>query len=662
MKQTLRNFGPFRGEHELLLGPGVHAIVARREDDPSSSNWAGKSTVAWATPFANYGVKMPAWRTEDDWVTKGEPDGYVQNEYSCGLVVKRSRVVGSATRLAVTTASGATLTGDEAEKAIQEAVGMTREDYFATCYFGQKKLSHLVTCKAADRMEIVSGWFRLGALEDCYGILQRDFDVVAKNREELSASIQGNAARLADVAAEAGFPADDGATLDYIGIVNAHVTKEEALLAGEIALVEEQSIALTSELDRLLVWRKAHSDAAECARVVEEGKSLAATVTKEIVASLVEKKKQASAAVHACAKDCADAEREKKDAAKLAAGRFDGVCPLAGIQCPATAEINAPREQNAARLKAAEEVWAEARTKLNIASAIETDDARKLREAEQRMAKLLDLRARRDALYPQVTYIREHGDPPALAELQQKTRETTEELTRLKGRLNSIGVASGKACALAAAIKLSRKEHAAQEQQADRIRRAMAVFGRHGAQRVVAERGLAAIVRGANGLLSAGGIALSIDAAWAREADGLAAACDACGYAFPATQKVKSCARCGAARGPKLVQKLELNLSDRSGAAEDLGGMAFQLAAAAWLRADRESAWSVATIDEPLGALDEANRRAFLPVLSTMLSGEYGFAQSFVIAHHPGAMDALPHRIEIVAGSTKGSSRVRVVS
>ncbi len=136
---------------------------------------------------------------------------------------------------------------------------------------------------------------------------------------------------------------------------------------------------------------------------------------------------------------------------------------------------------------------------------------------------------------------------------------------------------------------------------------------------------------------------------WAREGEGLATQCGECGYPFPKSQKVKSCERCQASRGPKLVEKLTVELSDRSGAAEDLGGMAVLLGASAWLRHKRGAAWSSVFLDEPLGALDLANRKAFGSYIAGMLRGRQGFEQAFCIAHTRDSMDALPNRIEIVA-------------
>jgi len=184
-------------------------------------------------------------------------------------------------------------------------------------------------------------------------------------------------------------------------------------------------------------------------------------------------------------------------------------------------------------------------------------------------------------------------------------------------------------------------------------REALAIFGRNGAQRVVAEGALAEIEEGSNAVSKSCGIDLQAEVRWGREGKGLAATCETCGTPFGRSERVKRCDRCGADRGPNVQHRLDLELSAESGAAKDLGGAGFQLSAARWLLEDRCAGWSTAMIDEPFGSLDASNRRAFANHLATMLPS-YGFRQSFVVAHHGSIMDALPGRIEITR-TPKGS-------
>jgi len=182
------------------------------------------------------------------------------------------------------------------------------------------------------------------------------------------------------------------------------------------------------------------------------------------------------------------------------------------------------------------------------------------------------------------------------------------------------------------------------------------VFGKGGAQRRIATRALGQIQQVANTLLAEHGIDLRVVLEYGRELATIADVCT-CGRAFPKTAKVKQCEACGAPRGKKWDDKLYTALSNVSGAAEDLAGVALQLAAAKWRAAARGTAWGVLAVDEPFGALDGHNRAALAHALVGMAGGS--FEQTFVIAHHNDVLDVMPHRLQIVADGDW--SRVEVI-
>lgn len=187
-------------------------------------------------------------------------------------------------------------------------------------------------------------------------------------------------------------------------------------------------------------------------------------------------------------------------------------------------------------------------------------------------------------------------------------------------------------------------------------RAALTILGKQGAQRKIAEEVLGHIENEANAMLADAAIPLTVHVQWSREGQGLARACEACGASFPASAKIKACTRCNAPRGPQMQNKLDFVLSDQSGAAEDLAGIAVQLAASAWLREDRKSDWEPIVIDEAFGQLDAANRRSLAQHLGQLIGGK----QALIIAHHAQVLDALPGRIVISRG--KDASTVRVVA
>jgi DNA repair exonuclease SbcCD ATPase subunit len=194
----------------------------------------------------------------------------------------------------------------------------------------------------------------------------------------------------------------------------------------------------------------------------------------------------------------------------------------------------------------------------------------------------------------------------------------------------------------------------------DRIRtkrEAVEILGRRGAQRRIAEAALSEVEEGANALLSRAGIDLSVKFRWDRETGGLATTCDVCGSPFPSSTRIRECSKCQSPRGPKIDERLDVLLSDRSGAADDLAGLAISLSVSSMLRAERGSHWGVVCLDEPFAALDRANRKSLARGLISALVGSW--EQALVIAHDDATMDGMPNRI-VITGSPNGSRVERV--
>ena len=162
----------------------------------------------------------------------------------------------------------------------------------------------------------------------------------------------------------------------------------------------------------------------------------------------------------------------------------------------------------------------------------------------------------------------------------------------------------------------------------------------------------------ANDDLSALGVDLSVQLEWGRPTQKLEDSCPRCGAPFPKSAKAKRCVECDAPRGFRSDGKLHVTLSDVSGAAEDLGGIAIQLAASKWRRNQAGCDWAVALVDEPFGALDLHNRMGVARgMLDLFRRG--GFEQAFVIAHDRQVTDVFPARIQVTGDDQW--SRVKVV-
>jgi DNA repair exonuclease SbcCD ATPase subunit len=640
VRLKLRNFVCYRGEHVLELGPKVYAVVARATDNPERSNWLGKSILLEASPLVLYGEHR--FRTEDEWITRGENFGEVAMTLSNGVEIRRVRERGKRTTLYYTPPGDArnTLIQDEAQAAIDRLVGLTWDDFRATCFFEQRAMSRFILTEPGKRMDIVSAWMKLGPLEKCEEIAKR----YARANEDRAKEIIGALKTLDEREKAIGTREE----------IHAKIPQQEKEL-------EEASGAVAALQDRIqanAALIAARENVRRYDALVEEGKQVRAEVDKRKLPVLRQADTAATLKLREADIELGQRSRDHQAKQKLARGQFDGACPVAGIECPAKDPINAAFARNTELEKAAREHVDSYRQTRHDAMMASGDARARLQEAERLVMRLEALREQVKRIQDDAERAKKSGEPAdptelrtALQNAQHIYQSVRDQLGNLKrGLIDLDGIDTTRARLLEEQAKLSKVLGMQRE--------AVVIFGKKGAQRRVAEGSLAQIEEDANKVLEECSVKLRVDIRWAREGKGVAKTCDACGNPFPSSTKVKHCERCGAVRGAQLENKLDIVLSDRSGAAEDLAGGGVQLAASRWLRDVRETDWGSAFLDEPFGALDAAHRKAFANHLAAMLSGRYGFEQAFVVAHHASVLDSLPGRIEIIGGPDGSVPRV----
>lgn len=650
----VKNIGPYRGDHVLELGSKVYAIVARKQDDAERSNWLGKSTLLKTIVYALEGTKaFPEHRYDEDVISHGEPACESELVFDEGTRILRSKLKGKRTSLFFFPRGGdptKPLIQDEAQLAIERFVGLSADDFRATCYFEQKRMAKFITTEPAKRMDMVSAWFRLEPLEKCEAEVHR----MASSLEDTNKKLDGHLAALdqrkEDLARSLGWTEKDG----------LREAIDRAIVNLDVELETRKGIigALEDKLQKNAELLAARSKIADYQNVIAEGKNAREAFDKVKLPVLQAAWEASSGHL---AKENAELEglaREVRQKRQLARGEFDGACPVAGIDCPAKDPINAERRRNAELAAIAEKKHEEKSGLVHAAAVMEAATRRDLQDA-QRMKDRLDLlREQAKKLAEQARAASAAGEPVDPIAIRQDLEKERGDMMDAKGKVERLR-AWGKELDDAAVTRKTLYERKAEiAGQLGTFREAAVIFGKRGAQRRVAEGALQQIQDDANSMLRECGANLSIEARWSREGKGLASACEACGNPFPSSAKVKHCERCGAARGPKLENKLDIVLSDWSGAAEDLAGAGIQLAASRWLREERGTSWSTALLDEPFGALDAAHRKGFSAHLTAMLSGRYGFEQAFVVAHHSSVLDALPGRIEIVSDGKWSVPRV----
>jgi DNA repair exonuclease SbcCD ATPase subunit len=626
---SLFNAGPFLGEHHLHLESKAYAITARYESDRDRSNWGGKSFLQEMIDFALTGRLNKDRRYDaDGWITKGERTGLVELALEGGVVIRRERTRGSATRITMKTPDRAAASQAGAEQAILDHLGFDADDFRQLAYFEQGKMARLVLTEPEKRMDIVRGWLGIERAEQAEAaagklVVERVREVQQlRQRRMVVEEWLGQLKDQPDVTALA-------TEVDRLAkaIASAQDARYAALTAGSTRAAAEQTVARYDAL-------------------VAEGKELAAydeanpNDLQPLAAQLQEEWGIANAA-HV------NASREAFAKKKVSLGLFDGKCPVAPIECPARTAINADRGGSQAAYRTALEEEIAAKVVLDRVR----DQARLLLEQSEIQ------RTKRTRL----TELRKMAAERALeAKLARKTLKAKSDATQ--GADEALAQVRHEHSLASASLALARGQCAQREKLTaeltaitDTIERVAAlaavatqtraVF--RATQRRVAERALAIIGGGANAMLSGAGIDLGVEVRWEYEGKGAARACEDCGAAFPASLRVKTCEQCGADRGQNIVKRLEFLRTDQSGAANDLAGVSLQLAAGSWLLASRGSPWATAILDEPLAQCDKTNRKTITTQLVKLL-GQGTWRQALVISHSNDTLDAFPGRIEVL--------------
>lgn len=648
------------------MKPTIYGVTCRWEHNPRRSNFGGKSAfLEGLFKFALYGKHRK--RTEDEWITKGEKEGGVKTILRDGnllITIDRKRRLGSSTKLQVRTKSPdlnneVVYEGDEAQAFIERAIGLGWEDFENSSFFTQKKMSRFITEDSGERMNIVTRWFRLGQLETAIDSVGEQLSKVLKEVTVLEQERSNCTNEMARVLDMYGMEQVAGMMVADVSSTLAKLDEKLVELKAKAEQAAKNELLFEEKRDSLSTNKYLFDQAREYDETVTQGKAL----RKRVTAYLDQVPTEAHLAsqktlLRAITEDLGAAQREVATKAKLARGEFDGKCPVAGIDCPIRNEINGETKKNAQLLAAATtEHNALASRRKKLAEEVESEEKllRQYEEDTEERGRLLEKVKKLEPAFTKATSLqgmvdygtslestkvslREAKDQAAVCMKETAVIETTKKL------LVQLEVASARAD----------KELEGKCASRDLLLDARRVLTE--AVREIARVNLQAIEVGANYALMTCGIDLTVAASWERPTKSPEKNCSACGWAFPASRKVKVCEMCGAPRGVHMERKLEVQPSDESGGADDLGGIALQLAAADWLRRDRGAAWAVAELDEPFGALD-AQHSADLASHLAMLLKYFGFEQAFVVAHSAGIMASMPDVVEIVAGP-KGSMLV----
>jgi DNA repair exonuclease SbcCD ATPase subunit len=546
---------------------------------------------------------------------------------SDGTVISRIRKLGASTQLTVHIAGIGMAKQEYAQRELYTLIGMDHEDLMATSFIEQRQIARLILADPAERTRIVNGWMELDPLQKAEAWLKdRLLRLLEEERTCVVPDVPEGLDRTAlEVTA---------------GCIRVSLSKRHA-----------ERVELNANMAALGIWLQ-HAQYAEAFPDLQaRGKQLRVildALPHPDFDALVKARDDA-------ALEKGDARAQEEQLTELLDQRWDGICPKTCSDCPVQDHVRNSVVRISSSLVGVEQWMDDADAKFRAADEAWKAALRVSEQADHIQLELAQLRTTGEHLIPSLDYIEEHGAPPDIGEVREQIvnldatiRVKERELAEVEANIRTLDVIEAKRGKL-------EKRRKQLEGAITLHREAVAIVGRQGAQKEIAEAVLAEIEAGANMLLNSAGIDLTIEVSWSREGRGLATHCDTCGWSYPKSTTVKECTLCGATRGPKQVEKLVIQPNDRSGAADDIAGLAFQLAASFWLRAKRSAPWAVACIDEPFGQLDRANSRALSAHMHTLIRGSYAFEQGFLVAHDASIMESLPARVQI-RGTDQGSS------
>lgn len=644
----IANWRCFRGSHAVDLDSGAHAIVARHETDPDRSNWLGKSTFLWAPRFALTGEKPKDCQTEDDWITRGEDAGSVKVFLSDGTEIERSRKRGGPTVLVVKSING-TFRKAEAQAEIDRIVGLSDRD--ADVWFlAQKSFDDFVKMRPGERAKMVAEWLRIEPLQRCEANVRSSLSELFDRESQLVSKERADRDLLASLLSRSGI--DTGIPLSRVGEeLRDAIAQNEEIVRQTSKEIEAHDAELRA-LAKIEANREHAKEREDLVREVDRARKEAERAEAEVPAG--RKVVRLKMAAQTATEEASRLDRIARDKRILARGEFDGRCPVGGQTCPVTKELNAKHRENAKAAREAAKEATEARTRADHARREQDAAEGQVRTAERAKERHALLASRLERMKP--VDVAEF-DENRTHEVQMATYRATERRNEARDALRDAKNTLVEVERIGKRIEETVRELASIKDRIRTKREAVEILGRRGAQRRIAEAALREVEEGANALLARAGIELSVKFSWDRETGGLATTCDVCGAPFPPSTRIRECSKCQTPRGPKIDERLDVLLSDRSGAADDLAGLAISLSVSSMLRTERGSSWGVVCLDEPFAALDRANRKNLARGLISALVGEW--EQALVIAHDDATMDGMPNRI-LITGGPNGSKVERV--
>lgn len=634
----VENFMPFGGVQAIEgIREGVYGVTGVYTGVEGRSNRAGKSAFLEAVLFGLFGDARSV-DSIDQYIHKGEDEMRVK----LSLLVEDEPMVVTRTharngKSAVSVNDMRALKVKDGNKLIVERLGFSKEDFVRSAFVLQNELYGILSEKNSAIKQDLINWLDLGIWEQVEGLIGRDIASRKVKFEKIVAKIE-----VLDEILEKDCPTEAQCEEIRKAIHTVKVAYEK---------LADSKVELSTLKSRLAVIEK-------CKRLHQEIAERDKEQLKKKLNLIEQAIKSTDRDIQVISEEIGKIDLEKYR--KTAERGFDGVCPVDGVNCPRTREINADMECHRGLYEEARQLYNE-KKKRQVDYTSQLCDLRD--KAKDFAAKIADVEQKERFIHEYLVGDELEKEPVLrrrVADLEgmlATERDSYDEIVRLQGKLSQMEQAIAAAQDAKGELEGLQEEYALVEEEIAFLGYLRFLCSKQGIPSMQIENAVLTIEGQANEILKRMGVEHRLEFGFERELKRKASVCYACGYSFDNSEN--SCKVCGKERGNGKSEELVVGVRDAGSVQtfdQDSGGGKTLLALAVRIALAKYLGIRTLFLDEVCGSLDVENLRAMIETVGNLT--KEGFPQVFIISHRHEVANVIPNTIVVQRDALHGKSEL----
>lgn len=658
----IKNFMRIREADEEMPLEGVIGILAQSVTDPDRSNYLGKTALLEAIRYALTGLSRAS--SETKLIHYGQEMMYVvvtllDTDSGEEFVIKRGRTAKGEGLIEYSDSKKIGEKSAEAEKAIEDLLGLTPKEFDLTIFFKQAEINQFMNLDPASKKKMLMEW--------------QNNDHWAKREAEVLKDIKEKKDEAKKIKVQLDNLNTDVGSLEEIQNQYSEADINVSNLTNSISVLESE----LEELSRVpnisqVEYQKLMSEQAnlkkKAAQVkasyeeVEKAQTELDELNKSAPAPLTDKELEILEGGNYKVQQLRKELEDKKMTLEKLVKTNTGLCPIISETCDRiklTPEKKSQAEKEIKDLRATLEdlsdKLAQIREKNNQIKAY-FDKKQTLESTVANKAVLAERMSNIKSTHAKNKEILDKFDP-----------EVSEKITKLKEKLsyerNLLSKAQARMGALSEKIRVveenQEKANEYREQlhklneELDNLTYVAYMFGKNGIPSLEIENSFQNIENEMNASLA---LIDDIELIFRpdRELKAWEENCLSCGFKFPKNYRKTTCAECDEPRRKKRKDELALSVLDKgnetdfdmcSGGMKTIISLMVRTALTMMRKRQNKSNLNVIFLDEIDSPLDRVNKDKLMSFITNVLHKRYGFKQVFWISHDKTISHNVPHTI-----------------